>query len=109
MPCPKEVIYENTLCFIFCKNFILPPCQIIYQMLKNEKITSALKLILITLLSVDLIKFCVSSWRICDVRGNRISTGEFNKINFPRNEAKQFKLRNLFTELLQFKHSTSSI
>jgi len=61
-------------------------------MLKNEKIASALKLILITLLSVDLIGFCASSWRICDVRGNRISTGEFSKINFPRNEAKQFKL-----------------
>jgi hypothetical protein len=44
---------------------------------------------------VDLIEFCVSSWRICDVRGNRISTGEFSKINFPRNEAKQFKLNCL--------------
>jgi len=69
--------------------------------------TSALKLIFTTLLSVALIEFCVSSWRTCDVRGNSISTGKLSKINFPRNEAKQFKL--ICLQLLQFKHSTSSI
>jgi len=76
----------------FVRILFLPPCQIIYQMLKNGKTTSALNLILTTLLSVALTEFFVSSWRTCDVRGNSMSTGKLSKINFPRNDAKQFRL-----------------
>jgi hypothetical protein len=93
LQCPKEVVYENTLRFIFLKNFIPSSMSDNISDVKEWENDISIKTYF------NNAAFCSCSrilvfrvWGYVTWDVNSISTGTLSKINFPRNEAKHFRL-----------------